>query len=307
MRVCELYNQVAKLGFEDALEDNDGFFHALSRAILQVSALRPATAAYDIHHKPPRNVAKPTGHTPVLIREDGGTVYTAAGAKAYYFEADGDGIAYLEVGDGMGVDWTEIGSVTFSGAGFVPYRGLIKVGGDFLRSEAIVRLRFEASHRAHVRSVAMYDRLDGEGAADVPAYEAFTRYDMSELAEDFHSLHVPPVLCEGHYLALHQGYRLENDRVILLPEDKPGVYRVIYRRRPLSVEVPDDVTEDMTVIDLDEDLCALLPLLIASYVWADDEPEKAQYYLMLYQERAAQIVSEHRNHAPVVIHDVNGW
>lgn len=307
MRVFELYDQVARLGFEDALEDNDGFFHALNRALLQVSALRPATAGYDIHHKPPRNVATPAGHAPVLIREDGGTVYTAAGAKAYYFEVGGVGVAHIEVGDGMSADWKEIGLVDFAGVGFVPYRGLIKAGGEFLPDETMVRLRFEAPYRAHVRSVAMYDRLDGERVESIPAYEAFTRYDMGELAEDFHSLHVPPVLWEGNYLALHQGYRLENDRVILLPEDKPGVYRVIYRRRPVKVEVPDDVTEDMTVIDLDEDLCALLPLLIASYVWADDEPEKAQYYLTLYGERAAQIVSEHRNHEPVVIQDVNGW
>ena len=86
-----------------------------------------------------------------------------------------------------------------------------------------------------------------------------------------------------------------------------GLFKVIYNRKPKSIENTGEASEDSTVIDLDEDLCALLPILVASYVWMDDEPEKAQYYLMLYRERAVDIERRIYNATPVPIKSSNGW
>jgi hypothetical protein len=63
----------------------------------------------------------------------------------------------------------------------------------------------------------------------------------------------------------------------------------------------------MTVIDLDPELCTLLPLLVASYVWLEDEEEKASYYMNLYRERAADIERKNRSYAPIKIKNIYGW
>ena len=47
MRVSELYEQVAGLGFETSLDDgNDRFYQAAGRALLQINALRPDYKLY---------------------------------------------------------------------------------------------------------------------------------------------------------------------------------------------------------------------------------------------------------------------
>jgi hypothetical protein len=63
---------------------------------------------------------------------------------------------------------------------------------------------------------------------------------------------------------------------------------------------------DDTVIDLDEELCTLLPLLVSAYVWLDDEPEKAAQYYSLYSERTKEIVYNTKNIKPAT-YITNGW
>ena len=63
----------------------------------------------------------------------------------------------------------------------------------------------------------------------------------------------------------------------------------------------------MQELDLDEELCSVLPMLVAAYVWLEDEPEKSQYYMNLYRERVQEIVLSHKETAPVLIKNVNGW
>ena len=100
---------------------------------------------------------------------------------------------------------------------------------------------------------------------------------------------------------------MENGRVIILPRESEGVYKVVYQRKPKRVEVPEYVNEDETVIDLDEELCTLLPLLIAYYIWVDDEPEKSEYYLTLYRERVVDFERRIKKTAPIAYNDINGW
>ena len=72
--------------------------------------------------------------------------------------------------------------------------------------------------------------------------------------------------------------------------------------------MPLDVTEKETVnIELDEELCALLPNLVAGYIWLDDEPAKAEFYLSLYREQVAEIKSQINHLRPVRYRNKNGW
>ena len=80
MTVSDLYQAVAKLGFENTLEDDGVFLYAANRALLQVNAIRPHTKLLRLHHAPLANLLGGIGYDAV---EKGETdlIYTAEGAR----------------------------------------------------------------------------------------------------------------------------------------------------------------------------------------------------------------------------------
>ena len=303
MRVSELYKQVAQLGFEDSLEDDSRFYYAAHRALLQVSAIRPAVSAYIINHKPMKNLIKENTFTPIERAED--LCFEATDAKSYYFEADGNGTVYIETINESGA-WEIIGVKKFSANhNFVAYRGFVKNDGEF--TTGLFRLRFVGEYLYSVKNVAMYRHIYSDAEEDIPAYNAYTRYDISALAPGFLSLETPPITVDENNMRLNQDYDVEGERVILLPHDNTGCFKVLYRRKPAELEYIGSAVDDETVIDLDEELCSLLPTLIASYVWVEDEPTMAEYYLVLYRERAMDIERRIKRSTPVAINNTNGW
>ena len=304
MQVSDLYNQVAQLGFEKSLEDEDGFYYAANRAILQVNALRPAIATYVINHKPMKNLVTEASFSPVERAED--LCYEASDAKAYYFEADGKGSVYVEKFDDRSSSWQIIDSVELDAQRrFTAYSGFVKDGKSFVSGP--VRLRFSGDYLYSVKCVALYQHIYSDDAADIPPYEAYTRYDIAALAGDFLTLSSPPITEDEEYEKLSGDFDVEGGRVILLPHSAEGCFKVLYNRRPRGIENTGSAAEDDTQIDLDEELCSLLPILIASYVWVDDEPDMSEYYLALYRERAADIIARTKNLVPVNIKNADGW
>ena len=100
MTVSQLYDSVAQLGFEDSLEDNDRFIFSANRALLQVNALRPATSAYVINHRPLKNMAsKATFETLEKIDD---LYFYAENVKSFYFEVQGNGTLEIEKKDENG-------------------------------------------------------------------------------------------------------------------------------------------------------------------------------------------------------------
>lgn len=304
MNVAELYKQVAQLGFEDSLEDSDRFYFAANRALLQVCKVRPAIGHCLINHKPLMNLVKESTFSPV--EKIGDLTFEAIDAKAYFFEADGNGVVYLELYVPETDAWRVFGSVELrSNQTFAAYKGFIKKEGAFVNGR--IRLRFTGEYLYSVKNVALYEHLYSGDAADIPAYEAYTRYKVKNLVADFMAFCCPPIKETGENTILNQEYEQEGDSTILLPYDKRGVYKVLYERRPKAIENTGATTNDIQEIDLDDELCSLMPILIAAYVWIDDEPQKSEYYLSLYRERVSEIVMCRKETAPVAIKNVNGW
>ncbi len=302
MTVSELYKSVSQLGFEDSLEDDSRFFYAANRALLQVCAIRPETRTYIIDHQSIENRIKTDSFSPITKTDE--LCFEASGVRSYYFEADGTGTVYIEKYENGG--FVTVGMRELSAKRiFTPYKGFIKQDGAF--TDGLVRLRFTGEFLYSVKNVAMYGYIYSSDESDIPDYGQYTRYDISTLAEDFLSLSSPPIKEDAEYMRLSSGYDIENGRVILLPYDARGIYKVIYNHRPTALVHEGEAETDGTVIDLDEELCSLLPMLIAAYVWADDEPEKAEYYLSMYRERAVDIERRIKDNAPVIIRSTNGW
>ena len=304
MNVAELYLQVAQLGFEATLEDSDRFYFAANRALLQVCKVRPVIRHCLINHKPLANLITENTFSPVEKIDD--LTYEAEGAKAYYFEADGNGVVYLEKYDESTEEWSIFGEITLkSNKTFVPYKGFIKELGAFVSGR--VRLRFTGEYIYSVKDVALYQYLYSDDLADIPAYEAYTRYDIKKLVTDFMALCCPPIAESDENTLLNQDYEQEGESVILLPYDKRGVYKILYEHRPTAIDNTGSTTEDTQGLDLDDELCSIMPILVAAYVWIEDEPEKSQYYMNLYRERVQEISLSRKDTSPVLIKSTNGW
>ena len=309
MTVSELYNSVAQLGFEDSLENDARFVFAANRALLQVNALRPAVGYRIINHKPQKNKAEPNVCYPIEKIEP--LDFYAENVKAYYFEVAGKGTLTVYAENEIG-GWRPIDNLNFDSelpARFKAYRGFIKNDGEFYKGK--IKLTFDGEYLYSVQCVAMYEHLYSNNAEDIPAYGKHLRYDISALASDFLGLMSPPIIenistdVSGKYLT--DEYDIENGRVVLLPNSISGVFKITYKRKPTIISAEKTAASNETKIDLDEDLCALLPLLVSSYVWVEDEPEKAQYYLSLYSERAIDIDRRNVSQAPVKMINATEW
>lgn len=304
MRVQELYEQVAGLGFEKSLEDEDWFYQAANRALLQVNFIRPAISSYVIDHKPMKNLLD-VGFTPVLRSEE--LTYEAEDVKAYYFQVKGVGSAYVERYDANENKWIMVSDeIRFNNTkAFVAYAGLVKDGKKFIKGP--VRLRFTGDYIYSIKCVALYQHVYSDKVEDIPAYEPYVRYDFTKLTEDFLTFSEPPITDDEEYRKLNKNYDVEDGRIILLPHSVSGCFKILYNRKPRHIENKGLAQENEDVIDLDEELCNLLPVLIASYIWLEDEPDRAQYYYKLYQARAAEISAKQRNFSPVRIRSSNNW
>lgn len=304
MTISELYKQVAQLGFEDSLEDNDRFYYAANRALLQVNKIRPAISHYLINHKPLSNLVKESTFVPIEKTED--LTFEATNAKSYYFETDGNGIAIIEKFDNDTQSWVIVSSIELSSTRtFMSYRGFIKEGDSFVLG--LVRIRFTGEYLYSVKNVAMYEYLFSNQQKDIPAYEPYTRYDMMKLVDDFMSLSCPPIKEADTNSILNQGYEIENNSIILFPYESKGSYKVLYERLPKAIESSGDPSKDDAELDLNAELSSLMPILIAAYVWIDDEPQKSEYYMALYRERVADLERKDIIATPVTIKSSNRW
>ena len=170
-----------------------------------------------------------------------------------------------------------------------------------------ITVEFKSDYAFTLRNVAVYDSVLSDNEEDIPTFGTFVRYDMTSITDDYLAFSSPPVIEDKNYQKLFDGYEIETD-TLLLPYNARGVYRVSYKRKPQGVKSePDLPVNNSTKIDLDEELCTLLPLLTASYIWLEDEPERSMYYKNLYNERAAEILSFKRNITPAKAININGW
>lgn len=102
---------------------------------------------------------------------------------------------------------------------------------------------------------------------------------------DFLCLAPSPVMKNGKALIENKDfYRRGKDR-LLFPASESGTFLVHYYKKLKKLDLENEDDE----LDLDEDICQILPLLVASYVWLDDEEEKSAIYRSLFYREAESI------------------
>ena len=299
MTIAELYNSTAQLGFETSLEDDRRFLYSANRALFQVAQIRPETRSIYVNHFPLKNEVREECYDKYNTKI---AEFHCVGAKSYYFEVSGIGrydIEYLS-----DKTWIPLFYANFdSKSAFEAKRGIINAGDN-----ADVRITIRSDYNFSVKNAAMYTTITSNDEKDIPPYGEYTEYDLRNFVDDFWSLSLPPILLGKDENEMHsRDFCYDKGSVVRIPNSAIGVYKVVYNHAPRKIEDTGGYSTDQTVIDLAEDLCALLPLLIASFVLVEDEPEMANYYLNVYRERKAEMANSVRNLNPIRIYSRSGW
>lgn len=289
MTVGELQAEVAYLGFETRLNDEAirrGFIPAVNRGIAELDALMPRTERVTFYHRPPADllpafssIRKSPGETVTVSLPDGTRALSArvSGTGTLIF-SDGSGETRFPFATGRRTA-TFSRNVTGSGT-------LLLSDGD------------GGTGDADLIAVRAYDSASADGLFDE---SGFLAYRVRDARPDFHAFAPPFVEYRG---APYSGeYRTANG-TLLLPASAPtGEYTAVIRLAPRTVSEADG--SDATV-PLDGALAALLPELVASFLWLDDAPEKARFYYETYLRKNAAFRSALRGEGDRSVRG-NGW
>lgn len=90
-------------------------------------------------------------------------------------------------------------------------------------------------------------------------------------------------------------------RCVLIPRTYSGSFFVHYERRSR----PATATE--AALDIPRECISLFPLLVCGYLWLDDEPDRAQYYMALYREGRSMLRERKPSRTQRLNTDVLGW
>lgn len=120
------------------------------------------------------------------------------------------------------------------------------------------------------------------------------RYDFLELTKEdgiprFYSFaDENPVRMQGDEYSRFADYEIEARRILVMDGSIRGDFSIYYNRIPTTItaDTPDDFE-----IELDLSVHTILPLLMAYYVWLDDDERKATMYYNQYEGLKDSIAS----------------
>lgn len=278
MTLTNLLDEVYALGFEDSAELDESFVITANRALMHIFTEKPEerlgrmiATRLDV-----KSYVSSYIHTP-------GTYATfPLVGRAFSFRVSGCGSYKITDGDGERVEHFD----TVMGK----RRGFISNGAE---------ITFIGDYSYTVIGLASFESTVGGEVSDIPIYSGEKEYKISDSISDFLAFTKIPTDSNGYEI---KGCRISGD-VLYLPSDFEGEVNILYKRLPKSLSVDEPDAE----IDISKSAESLLPLLVASYLWLDDDPDKAQYYMQLYREEMTRI----RRYLPSDVggsyYDVTGW
>lgn len=261
MTFGELKRSVLALGFERELDDSADLIPALKRSLHSLFLDRPVlkTVRLPKPSKRIRLIAKEIHHRPGSIES-----YTAIG-RALSFTVSGKGKYIFSVKDIVrehSFD-SSLGEVrSFIGEGCT--------------------VSFVGEYGYTVYDLAVCEELTSERIEDVPLWGERLTTDLKKSLGDYLGPYKQPESSSG--LPIAGAYI--SDGVMHIPENHYGPIVLTYRRAP---SMPGGY-EDSEAIDVPNECAELLPLLVASYIWLDDDPDKADLYRALYRDGMGTLV-----------------
>ncbi len=278
MTLDQLFEEVSALGFDDAAEYDDGFLFFARRAIRQINAEWAEERVARILLPSPK-----ISFTLDRYVHRGGEVHFELSGAALSFTVCGKGGFTLL--DGRGSEITANFDTPHG-----EYREFLYGGG---------RLTFFGEYAFSALGITAYETLVSDEKANIPISSGFETVCISAHVRDFGGITAPVTDSRGRTI---DGAAVSGD-TLTLPCGSPRDVIIRYQRAPILPTMDDGDRE----IDIPKRCEGMLPLLTAAYLWLDDDPEKAEYYMALYREESERT----RRFMPMSISasygDVTGW
>ena len=250
MTYRELTEECAALGFEDGIGDGERFLYAARRALALLVTEYPATGELNFFCE----AVVPRESRQEIFHPAGTELSVPLSGKSYSFRVGGKGSFCKEGEPPQNFD-----------APSLIVRGY---------RESADALLFGGAYDYTVRDFAVFDACPPD-EEEIPTLSQTRSFSLRKIAKDFLCPDGIPRTEDGTPIA---GASVYGDTLIL-PRDFHGAVTLRYRRAPAKI-VSDDPA---TVIDVPAPAAHLFPLLTASYLWLEDEPERSQYYMNLYR------------------------
>jgi len=259
MTLTELRKQVAALGFRDDVEDPEAFVVMANRALLTIFNDWGVTSTARIAVTAPRVV---NYHSSLLYKPEAPLKVKLYG-KSFSFEAYGSGSVTV-------YSKNEEKKIEFENGEQV---------ADFINDEA--ELCFGGNFSYTILVLTSFDCLSSDKKQDIPIYSMYRIIDKNLLPYDFMSLHSAPTDARGIEIPdVHA-----NGGAVLIPFGYTGEIYFTYKRRPKKISLEDEGL----AIDIPPQAESMLGTLTAAYLYLDEEPEKAEYYMALYKQEMSDL------------------
>ena len=279
MTLQELKRDTQALGFETDHIDDEIFIPAVNRSLRNIFNDLCITKKVKLYAEPiiPLTIVDKARH---FGRSS--ETYPLRG-KAWSFEVSG--VGSFSIKDGHEVRVTEFNTQRKVFSGFLKYGGSITFLGDF-------------SYTAY--GLATFDYLISDEPSDIPVVCHNREYDMRKICPDFQSFAAYPRTKDNE--SIYEARMA--DGVLTLPNEFEGEFSVEYKRAPklVTLDTPDDES-----IDISSGAEALVPLLVASYVWLSDDEERAKYYKSMYKEGLDRLTPTLKHKINTSYVRTNGW
>ncbi len=278
MTLNELKSDVALLGFEDEIADDALFISSANRAIKMIYTDRPVRSTGTVSASSPKIVM----HRDLIIHSGGENSVFDIEGKALYFRSSGKGECVVETSNGSSLFPLSMkGQV--SKAILYGGRATVTLRGDYYFT---------------VSDFTVYGDIYAKSTADIPEYRGLAAVYIPDHINDFKSPAELPRDLNGS--VIEKAY-ISGDTLYLPPDYSGNVCIDYYKSAPVLT-----LSDADTDISISAETEHLLPLLTASFMWLDDDSEKAQYYMSLYRD-AISAMRIYAHGGGVGKYESNGW
>lgn len=277
MTLNDLKNDVARLGFESYVEDEDCFIASANRALAIIYADRPVSKTARLSFKGPKvNLVRE-----FIEHKSGSTVTIPFHGKSLSFRSSGTGSCVISDSSGSSmVPLINDGQLTKI---FVYGDGTLTLSGDFYFT---------------VSNLAVFDDVLSYNTVDIPEYTPYTELLPEDYCDDFRAFKDLPVDKKGRTV---DSLKLIDGKIRAPFGFRDEIYLTYYRSaRVITKDNPN------AAIDVSEECAPMLPLLTASFTWLDEDAAKAQYYMSLYRDMISNVRRYSTNRIESE-YNSNGW
>lgn len=250
MTYRELAEECAALGFEDDVGEDGRFLYAARRALALLNTEYPAVGEVNFFCE----AVVPRESRREIFHPAGTELSVPLSGKSYSFRVGGRGSYRPEGETPRAFDAPSVLVREYRGEA-----GYLLFCGDYDYT---------------VRDFAVFDACPPM-REEIPTLAPVRTFSLRTLAPDFLC---PDGIARGEDGTPIVGASVYGD-TLTLPREYHGCVTLRYRRAPSKIASDDPAGR----IDVPAPAAHLLPLLTASYLWLDDEPERSQYYLNLYR------------------------